>query len=279
LAGSAPQRYDRVVAPLMAPFVDALLDAGQVGPGCAVLDVACGTGFAARAAAMRVGPTGRVAGVDINPEMLAVAAATGAATPTAVASASPPPELPAIELPAVEWREASADDIPFPDAAFDAVVCQQGLQFFPDLPAAVAEAARVTRRGGRVAATVWSPLERSPYFDAQIRAVEEILGARDTASLTSAFGCSLERVAAAFRAAGLRDVTGREVVADVHLPPAAEFVPAHSSVTPWGIAAAEARPDGVQRITSSVATALAGYTCPDGSMAVPFASLLVAGCR
>lgn len=264
LAGIAAERYDRVVAPIMAPFVDAVLDAGRVGTGQTVLDVACGTGFTARAAAARVGPTGRVAGVDINQGMLEVAA-------SASASAS--------LTPAIEWHVASADDLPFPAAAFDAVVCQQGMQFFPDLQASVTEAARVTRPGGRVAATVWSPLERSPYFAAQFRALEEILGARAGAYFTGAFGCSAAQAVAAFRAAGLHEVTRREVVADVHLPSIVDFVPAHLLVTPWGLAAAEARPDGVDLATATMLQLLSRHVDPNGLLTAPFASLLVAGTR
>jgi ubiquinone/menaquinone biosynthesis C-methylase UbiE len=145
----------------MAPFVDAVLNAGNVRAGHAVLDVACGSGFATRAAVARVGPAGRVTGVDINQAMLDVAAVVSTSL-----------------LPAIEWHAANADDLPFPAATFDAVVCQQGMQFFPDLRASAAEAARVVREGGRVAATVWSPLGRSPYFAAQSRAVEQVIGTR-----------------------------------------------------------------------------------------------------
>ena len=70
LRGSAPERYERYLHPIMAPFVAALIEAGRLQPGSAVLDVACGTGFIARAAAARVGPTGRIAGTDLNPGML-----------------------------------------------------------------------------------------------------------------------------------------------------------------------------------------------------------------
>jgi SAM-dependent methyltransferase len=233
-----------------------------VGPGQAVLDVACGTGFTARAAAARVGPTGRVVGADINPGMLQVAATRSAGL-----------------LPTIQWHQASADDLPFPEAAFDAVVCQQGLQFFPDLQAAVTEAARVTRKGGRVAATAWSPLERSPYFEALFRAVEEIIGPQAGTLFTDAFGGSPDRVTAAFRAAGLGEVEAREVAADIRLPSIVEFVPGHLTATRWGVAVADARPDGVELAAGSMVKLLATRTAPDGSVTAPFASLLVTGSR
>jgi SAM-dependent methyltransferase len=74
LKGSAPERYERYAAPFMAPFVEAILDAVDLYPGAKVLDLACGTGFAAHAAAARVGPAGRVSGADVNTGMIGVAA-------------------------------------------------------------------------------------------------------------------------------------------------------------------------------------------------------------
>jgi SAM-dependent methyltransferase len=262
VAAGRPERYERFVALIMALFVEALLDAAEVGPGDAVLDLACGMGFTARAAAARVGPTGRVVGADIDPGMLRVAAARSAA-----------------EGRTIGWHQASADDLPFREAEFDAVVCQQGLQFFPDPRAAVTEAARVTRKGGRVGATVWSPLERSPYFQALFRAVERIVGARASSLFDDAFGCSPELATAAFRAAGLGEVQAREVVADIRLPSIVEFVPGHLTASRWGAAGADARPDGVELATASMVELLAGRTAPDGSVTVPLASLLVTGRR
>ena len=58
--------------------------------------------------------------------------------------------LPPVEGAAIEWIEASALDMPLPDAAFDIVLCQQGLQQFPDRPAALREMRRVLQPGGRL---------------------------------------------------------------------------------------------------------------------------------
>jgi ubiquinone/menaquinone biosynthesis C-methylase UbiE len=74
---------------------------------------ACGTGVVTRLLAERVGPTGAVVGLDINPEMPAVAR-----------RAAPQPNI--------EWVEGSAVGMALPDATFDQVLCEQGLQFFPD---------------------------------------------------------------------------------------------------------------------------------------------------
>lgn len=154
-------------------------------------------------------------GVDINPGMLQVAATRSVSV-----------------LPAIQWRQASADDLPFPQAAFDVVVCQQGLQFVPDLQAAVTEAARVNPQGwpcGRYRVVAAGTVA---LLQAQFRAVEEVIGAQASAPFTDAFGCSPDRVTAAFRAAGLGEVEAREVVADIRLPSIVEFVAGHLTRVP-----------------------------------------------
>ena len=78
LAGTGPESYERYIGVDMAPFVDAVIQRAKLARGDAVLDVACGTGFVARAASSLGGSTGRVAGLDINPGMLEVARAASA---------------------------------------------------------------------------------------------------------------------------------------------------------------------------------------------------------
>ncbi|MCO5108730.1 MAG: class I SAM-dependent methyltransferase [Burkholderiaceae bacterium] len=113
---SFPETYERcLVGPLFRPWAETILDDVDLAPGDRVLDVACGTGIVARLARERLGEAGRVVGVDISPAMLAVARTAA---------------------PAIDWREGDACALPLRDAEkFDVVVCQQGLQFFPDKPA------------------------------------------------------------------------------------------------------------------------------------------------
>src|SRR5512134_255530 len=120
-----------------------------------VLDVACGTGVAALAAAECVGREGQVVGLDPNVEMLAVARRTNQA---------------------VDWREGCAESLPFPDASFDAVVSQFGFMFFKDRVAALREMLRVLRRRGRLAVAVCDALERSPGYAALAALLERLFG-------------------------------------------------------------------------------------------------------
>ncbi len=145
VGADAPAYYRRTVELFMRPFAEALV-AATVEPGHAVLDVACGTGLATRIAAEATGFEGRVVGADLNAGMLA-------------AARDVPFEAPC----PIEWHEASALELPFNTDEFDAITCQQGLQFFRDQVAGLAEMARrgrargSARRSGRAAASRGHP--------------------------------------------------------------------------------------------------------------------------
>ncbi len=261
VADDAPAAYEQHHRVFMTPLVEALLDRVEPGERSSVLDVACGTGFLSRAAAQRVGEKGRVAGVDVNEAMLAMAqdrAPRGA--------------------PTIGWHHASAQALPFEDATFDAVVSQQGIQFFPDLDAAVVEFARVAKPHGTVAVTAWTAIEDSPYFHAQLTAMTEMLGADAMAGMAEAFVPSGERIRDAFVAAGLSDVTMEVVAPEVTLPSITRYVAAQITATPWGPAFTAAGKDVRKRIIMRMSDMLIEDTI-DGSPVVPFSSWLVAGTR
>jgi ubiquinone/menaquinone biosynthesis C-methylase UbiE len=137
--GAAPSNYERYFVPaLAAPLAIDLVDAASLTPGESVLDLACGTGAVARVAAERLG-TATVEAADVNPAMIDVARSI---------EANPP----------ISWHHASAEALPFADVAYDAVLCQMGLQFFSDKLLALREARRVLRARGRFLATVPSPI-------------------------------------------------------------------------------------------------------------------------
>jgi ubiquinone/menaquinone biosynthesis C-methylase UbiE len=162
LEGDAPELYHRYLVPAVTALWAAdLVASAEVAPGERVLDVACGTGVVARIASGIVGGDGLVAAVDINPGMLRVARGI-----------DPSPGA------AIEWVEASALALPFPDAAFDVVLCQLGLQFVPDRGVALREMRRVLARGGRLALNVYGPIEHNPATRALCESLERNLGSR-----------------------------------------------------------------------------------------------------
>lgn len=153
--------YDEILVPrLFEPWATVLLDELNVSAGLTVLDVACGPGTVARLAASRVGPSGRVVACDLSPGMLAIAAAK-------------PPLDDSAEI---EYRQCPAEDIPVDDETVDVLLCQQGLQFFPDRAGALAEMRRTLKPGGRAGVAVWCDIEECPFWDALASAVGEVLG-------------------------------------------------------------------------------------------------------
>lgn len=160
--GSVPARdpaeiYDALFVPaLFAQWGPRVADAAAIGPGQRVLDVGCGTGVLACAAAERVGPQGHVVGLDPNPQMLAVARRKPGS---------------------VVWQEGRAEALPFDESSFDAVISQFALMFVESKPAAIAEMLRVLRPRGRLAVAVWDSLDRTPGYLALTRLLEKLFGA------------------------------------------------------------------------------------------------------
>jgi ubiquinone/menaquinone biosynthesis C-methylase UbiE len=155
---SFPEMYERwIVGPLFRPWAELTLDEMNLSPGDRVLDIACGTGIVARVAKERLGTAGHVVGVDISRGMLAVARQVA---------------------PGIEWREGNAIDLPLLEKEpFDVIVCQQGLQFFPDKPAAAAEMRRASKKGGRLAVATWRPDDEIPFMRDLRQVAERHVGA------------------------------------------------------------------------------------------------------
>jgi len=153
--------YAEVMVPRMfEPWAGVLLGELAVEAGEAVLDVACGPGTVTRLAAARSGPTGRITGCDLSPAMLAIARSR-----KPIADGAP-----------IDYVEAPADRLPVADESFDVATCQQGVQFFPDRLAALAEMRRTLRPGGRIGIAVWKRIEESPPFAVLAEAIRAVAG-------------------------------------------------------------------------------------------------------
>lgn len=158
------EAYEQYLGPTISdPWTHVLLEYATPQPGEHVLDVACGTGSVARQVAPMVETQGRIVALDVNPDMLTVARA-----------------IPAPAGATIAWQHGNAISLDLADVAFDLVLCQQGLQFFPDRTASVREMRRVLTKGGRVAISVWQALHRHPMFEALLTATARHLGADHT---------------------------------------------------------------------------------------------------
>ena len=158
LDGEAPELYERYLVPTITSIWAAdLVERARPAAEERVLDIACGTGAVTRLVADRIS-TGRVVGLDNNPGMLSVAR-----------SVCP-------HGPSLEWVEGSALSLPFHEGSFDLVLCQLGLQFFADKRLALREMRRVLAPKGRVALSVFGPIEHTPAAFAFVRALDHSLG-------------------------------------------------------------------------------------------------------
>jgi ubiquinone/menaquinone biosynthesis C-methylase UbiE len=235
-----PARY------ILGPWALPLVETARVSAGERVLDVACGTGVVARAAAERVGRNGRVVGVDLNPGMIAVAQS-----------------LPAGRGGTIEWLERSALDLRLDDGSFDVVLCQQGLQFFPDKALALREMRRVLVGGGRLALSVWNNvgLYNSAVSAALTRFVGKEVADRFNASRNVPTAGGLHHLATE---AGFSAVDVRVSRINVHLPQIDKFVLDHLAATPVASAIDAADVEARRKIGASVGEQLHRYAEDDG---------------
>ncbi len=247
LSAEAAELYECYVARyILGPWAPLLVDIAHVGVGERVLDVACGTGVVARAAAERVGSAGRVIGVDLNPGMIAVARS-----------------LPRPADPAIEWIEGSALDLPFRDGTVDVVLCQQGLQFLPDRALAMREMRRVLFPGGRLALSVWNSigLYNSSVGEALARFLGDAVAMQFCASRQVPCKDELQRLAAE---ADFSAVDVRVSRIHVHLPRLDKFALDHLSATPLAPIIAAADPEARKQIGASVTRQLQRYDDGNG---------------
>jgi SAM-dependent methyltransferase len=128
--------YDQIANGIQT-VADHVVRSARISPGERVLDIACGTGNTSLVARARGAV---VMGIDLTPELLAVARKRDADA----------------GYRDITWKEGDAENLPFPDGAFDVVVSSCGLMFAPDQQKTANEVARVTRKHGRIAIQAWT---------------------------------------------------------------------------------------------------------------------------
>jgi SAM-dependent methyltransferase len=144
--GSIPEMYDRYLGPLLfEAYASDIADRVAKLRPRKVLEIAAGTGLVSRQLVEKLPPATALTVSDLNAPMLEYARQKIGSTAQRV-----------------EWRQADAQQLPFPDESFDTVVCQFGVMFFPERLKGLREFLRVLEKGGSLIFSVWDSLERNP---------------------------------------------------------------------------------------------------------------------
>ena len=218
LCGDGPQAYEKYIVPAFSgAWARDIVERAAVKKGDSVLDLGCGTGLVARQAAKVLGASGQIAGVDVNPIMLAKAR-----------EVYPPNASPA------EWQQGDASALPFADARFNVVLCQQGLQYFPDRLGSLKEVKRVLADGGRAVFSVWRSIEYLPFYTAVHDALAQYINAEAAAMIASAFTLGKSNhLRKLFTAAGFSQVGIRIVIKQMRYAPLEEFLIGGFAASPF----------------------------------------------
>jgi len=155
-SGSIAELYEKYLVPLIfEPYATDLANRLVSRSPASVLEIAAGTGVVTRALASALPESTSIVATDLNQPMLDQASKVGTKRP-------------------VQWRQADAMQLPFPDAAFDAVACQFGVMFFPDKAKAFSEARRVLKPGGVLIFNAWDRIEENEFADVVTTALASV---------------------------------------------------------------------------------------------------------
>ena len=188
--GSVQAVYHRHLGPLFfEPYARDLARRLPTTPGSRVLELACGTGILTAALVVSFDRSTEITSTDSNEVMIEMARSH-------------------VRSPCVRWQTADATDLPFADRAFDLVVCQYGVMFFPDKIAAAHQVRRVLRAGGEWWFNVWGALHENPIVRVANETIDRFFASDPPTLYQVPFGYSdRRRIADDLRRGGFDEVT------------------------------------------------------------------------
>lgn len=247
--------YAASLGELTSSVADTLLDATLVTRGTRLLDVASGPGYGAARATMR---GAKAIGVDFAPAML---------------------EHARRQSPDTEYREGDAENLPFSNGTFDAVICAFGLLHMADPDRAIAEAFRVLTAGGRHAFTVWATPDRHQFFELVLGAIKE----HGTLDVPLPPAPSLFRFSDAAESEAVLARTGFDTITVTEIPLVWRFASAQDAVdviykgtVRTAMLLERQTSEARARIEDAIAEGAARFRRDDGGYAMAFPAVLAA---
>lgn len=262
---SAANTYDEVLVPrLFTPCAEILLSRLGLRPGETLLDVACGTGIVVRLAAPLLGPAGLVIGRDINEAMVVRAR-----------SHAPPPGSARLE-----FGVSPAAPLDLGDESVDVVTCQQGLQFFPEPDAALAEMRRCLRPGGHVGIAVWFGVQECPLWAALEVGLAEKWGAEHAAGIRRPFSWpGADALTSAMAGAGFTDLQLSDYTVVMHFEGGVRQAMQAFATTPFAAEVTALDAADYERMMHTVMRHLGRSTDLDATVDIPARTLIGTGVR
>ena len=263
LCKGGPEAFEKYVVPAFGGvWAQDMVKRAALRKGDRILDVACGTGIVARYAYESLGDAVHITGVDVNDVAL------GNAREISARNAAP-----------IEWKQADVSMLPFSNDTFDVLLCQQGLQYFPDRSRALQESNRVLANDGRIVFSVWRPIEFSPFYFVLHQALEKYISREAASILASAYTLSDPvQLKALFEGAGFKRITIRIVIRQMRYSPLEEFVLGSFFASPFANDMVALEEMAREEMLLAIRKSIANYMDDDG-LAAPMESYVVSATK
>jgi ubiquinone/menaquinone biosynthesis C-methylase UbiE len=263
---SAWRKWHKQIAEFTRGATDALLAEANLHVGQRVVDLASGVGDPALRIAQIVGPAGRVIATDLGSGMMSLAAELAAQQ----------------SLQNIEFHEASAESLPFPDASFDVVTCRFGAMFFPDLQRALRECQRVLKPGGKIVFLVWG-IREQPFTSTTVGVLLKYIPAPEVdpdAPSMFMFGVR-GRFESALKEAGYRLVKEEHIRVSARWPGGAEeyWTQFTEVAAPFKPLLAQLTPEKLNEVRAEVIAGLKANQVQDGCVTMPLELVLASAAK